>query len=204
MKRVWITLVVASIVALGAPELAQSQSKCTALKYKIAGQNARAKARCKARAVRDGLPVNAACLAKADAKMASRWADAEGRGDCIATGGLTEARDAANAFLDLTMDALEPFPLSALCCATDGSCWHGAELAIESDCVAFGGTPGPPGTVCNAATGSCGPPPSGTGQCCAVPGFDVCQGGPSLDLTGCIAVPFSAICRPDGSCAFQP
>jgi len=185
----------------------EGASKCTALKYKHAAKAAVAKATCKATAVRTGAPVDPACLAAVDAKLAERWARAAGKADCIATDDLVSAETAVAGFIDELMDALEPPPVTAVCCQTGNSCWHGSGFPDEAACVQFGGTPGAMGTVCDSATGSCGPLPAGPGRCCYLPSFQVCNGGPSIDLAGCVAAggldfPFAAVCQPNGACTF--
>jgi hypothetical protein len=197
-------IVIATVLFAGVDTAAAS--KCTSLKYSLAGKAARANAKCKARAVRAGSPVDAACLAKVAARLAEKWSKAESAGDCVATGDLTAAQTAVDGFVGQLMAALEPTVSAAVCCAGPDSCWHG--LADDDACIQFGGTPGAPGTVCDGATGSCQSPPAGTGQCCFVAEYGVCNGGPALNLAGCVAAggldyPFGATCLPNGTCAVE-
>ena len=205
-RNVILGLVLGVLLAL--PAGAAAQSRCTALQYKLAAKAALAKAKCKSIAVKRGEEIGAKCVAKAEAALARKWADAEAKGDCIASVELGPVQDVIDAFLDGLMDVLEPPASTAVCCEGGGSCWHGSFFTDAESCVQFGTTAGAPGTVCDASTGTCRLPPVGTGQCCFLPTFTVCSGGPALNLQGCVAsggldFPFAATCAPNGGCTFQ-
>ena len=200
-----IVLVVGSAAAVPAA----AQSRCTSLKYKAAGRAALAKAKCKRKAARAGVAVDADCVARAEAALSNKWSKAELKGDCVETGELGDVQAAVDAFVAAVMDSLEPPAPTAVCCEGGGSCWHGTQFADAASCVQFGTTAGAPGTVCDGATGSCVAPPASPGQCCHLPSVGVCNGGPALDLAGCVAAggldyPFSATCLPSGACSFGP
>ncbi len=186
---------------------ALAESKCTALKYKAAGKAALAKAKCKAAAAKSGGAVDSLCLAKADTTLAKNWRKADRKGDCVATTELADVRAAIDTFVAGLMTALEPSPPAGVCCETGDSCWAGEQFVDAAACVQFGGTAGALGTVCDGATGSCQAPPAGTGQCCYLPDFNVCNGGPTIDLAGCASAggldyPFESTCEPTGFCSF--
>lgn len=186
---------------------AGAQSKCLALKYKAAGRAALARALCTSTAAKNGTAVDPACITKADARLVQKWTKAEKKGDCPAPGDPSAIGDAAQSFVDAAMDAIEPMP--AVCCESGGSCWQGAQFVDAASCVQFGGIAGEPGTVCDGASGGCITPPASSGQCCYLPDFEVCNGGPVLDLAGCVSAggldyPFSATCEPAGFCSFGP
>lgn len=189
---------------------ASAQSICTSLQFKAAGQAALAKAKCEASAAKNGTSVDPSCVAKAEAKLAKKFSKAEKKGDCVNAGdqALVQAEAEVDAFAAglraaLTLPPPTPTP-SPLCCDTGTSCWHGFDA---TDCVNFGGTVAAPGTACDGATGTCRAPPVGTGNCCSLPSLMVCEGGPDLDLAGCVAgggldFPSAATCQPNGACTF--
>lgn len=205
-RRAAFIVVCVCVIAIGAAESADAQSKCQALKYKAAGAVAKAKATCRARAAKAGLPVDQACITAADTALARKWDKAERQGDCVttddATGGVT-ATEQCLARIDDVIDP--PPPPSSLCCNFDGWCGNGLDAAACTD--VFGGTVGPAGSVCDAATGSCSLSPVGTGRCCMAADGSFCTAGPTLDLSGCtppdfLDFPFSSTCAPTGSCTF--
>jgi hypothetical protein len=182
---------------------ARAQNRCQSLKWKAAGVAAKAKAACHASAAKEGVDVDPACLAKSDAKLAKRWSAAEKGGGCVTTGDLA----AASGAVDQCSSAIgavvaPPPPQTTPCCNMGASC--GQPIDAEGCATFFLGTPGPAGSVCNAATGACEAPPAGPGRCCMSTLASVCIGGPDLDLSGCVPpsaldFPF-AICEPGGAC----
>jgi len=98
---------------------------------------------------------------------------------------------------------LDP-PLVSHCCDVGASCF--AAASIDQAICAFEllGTPGPPGSVCDGATGDCVLPPGTGGPCCALSSLSVCSAGPTLDPANCFAAggldyPM-AVCVPSGTC----
>ena len=91
----------------------------------------------------------------------------------------------------------------SLCCSFGASCGWG-DTIDASFCPELGGTLGPPGTVCDGATGACAPPPAGAGNCCEFGGGALCFGGPNVQQPPCdeIGGPFAtnAICDPTDGC----
>jgi pathogenesis-related protein 1 len=59
------------------------RSACTARKLRATGRNAAEALRCHARAAARSLPVDSACLTRAEEKHAAAFAKAESRGDCL-------------------------------------------------------------------------------------------------------------------------
>jgi cysteine-rich repeat protein len=82
-----------AIVMLTVGSAGAQASKCTAAKFKEAGKKIGTKTKCHAKAVSKGLPVDPACIQKAEDKYASGWVKAEAKGDCV-TGGDAEAIEA--------------------------------------------------------------------------------------------------------------
>ena len=190
------------IASFGDVDPAEAQSRCQSLKFKAAGAVAKRKAACHARAAKDGTPVDAECLAVADDQLARKWSKADAAGDCVSTNDASAGISASNQCLAAIDAAVDPPPPTSPCCNLGGSCTHGID---DAACVTFfSGTPGPAGSVCNGATGTCGPAPAGPGRCCMTADATFCNAGPTLDLSGCIPPQFldapSAICTPDGAC----
>lgn len=184
------------------------QSVCTTLKFKAAGQAALAKAKCESSAAKNGTAVDPTCIAKAEARLAKKFSKAEKKGDCVNVGDLASAQSEVDDFVTGLRAALispPPTPTPGpICCDTGTSCWHGFD---GTGCVDFGGTVAAPGTACDGATGTCRTPPVGTGNCCYLPSLVICEGGPDLDLAGCVAgggldFPFGATCQANGACSF--
>lgn len=206
-----LATVLATVLAtavLGGEAGASDPSVCLSLKYKAIGKAALAKAKCGANAAKAGAAVDPACIATAEVKLARRLATAEKKGDCVKLDDYAAALGVVDDFAEGATVALEapaPTPTpSPLCCETGNSCWHGF---VAGECEALFGTLGAPGTVCHGATGQCAPPPASSGSCCYLPSLQICEGGPSLDLAGCVAgggldFPFVATCEPNGACSF--
>ena len=95
-----IITAIAIVIALALPTGAQTQSKCTSLKYLIATKAAIMKARCISKALKTGQTVDGTCLANADTKLTARWAKAEARGDCIVTGEIGPIESSVDNFID--------------------------------------------------------------------------------------------------------
>lgn len=172
------------------------ESRCTAKKHQALGSYGRRLARCGARAAKQGTTVEAVCAASAESKLGKAWARAEKRDDCIAEGEAGEARGALADALLLAFSILGPDP--AICCQGVGVC---AWLPDADVCTGVGGTPGSAGSVCDAATGSCAPPPGGEGSCCEgslLGGMSTCEAGPNVDDVSCAANGGSLV--PDAAC----
>ena len=193
-----------AVVVFGLPCAAAAASVCAKLQYKIAAAGAKAKAACHAKAAGSGAPVDTTCLANAEQKLALKWAKATVKGDCPTIADAATAQGIVDAFLAGLVAALEP-PTVSYCCATGPSCFAGPVIDA-STCLELLGTLGPPGTVCEGATGTCVTPPGTGGSCCALPQFSVCTAGPTVDPAGCVTgggfdVP-NAVCLPSGACVF--
>ena len=193
-------------LAAALPSGAWAQSKCLSLKFKAFGAAAKVKANCHARAAKAGVPVDAACLATADAKLAKKWAKASGLSDCATSGsGSAAATSVATCIAGLAAvaDPPPPPPGEPCCRFADGTCGHGATTTAV--CTALGGTLGVTGSVCDGSTGTCVLTAPSGGRCCMEAGGAFCTAGPALDLSGCVPpsfldAPFDATCAPNGSC----
>ena len=91
----------------------------------------------------------------------------------------------------------------SLCCSFGASCGWG-DTIDASFCPELGGTLGPPGAVCDGATGACAPPPAGAGNCCEFGGGALCFGGPNVQQPPCDEIggtfATNAICDPTDGC----
>jgi hypothetical protein len=66
-----------------APGVALAQSKCTSKEIGAAGKKAGGKAKCWSKATKKALPVDSACLSKAETKFSAAYTKAQGKGDCV-------------------------------------------------------------------------------------------------------------------------
>jgi hypothetical protein len=193
---------VLGLVIVGSYCSAEAASVCAKLRYKIAAAGAKAKAACYARAAGSGATVDTTCLTRADDALARKWVKATANGDCPTTADAATAQGLVDAFLAGLVDVLEP-PTVSYCCATGSSCFAGPVIDA-STCFELLGTLGPPGSVCEGATGACVAPPGSGGPCCALPQLSVCAAGPGGDPADCsnaggFHVP-NAVCLPSGAC----
>lgn len=206
MPVVRISLAAAALLVVGAGSTASAQSVCAKLWFRVAAEGAKTKAACHAKAAVTGAPVNPACLAAAEEKLVRKWNKATIKGDCPTAAQADDAQEVVDAFVADVVALLTPTPpLPSRCCATGSSCFAGPPID-ESACLELLGTMGPPGSVCDGATGACVAPPGAGGSCCMLPQFSVCNAGPEVTPAGCVTgggldVP-NAVCRPDGACAF--
>ena len=106
------TLALASIALSATIAGAQERSKCTRLKFLIAGKVASQKGKCLSLIFKKGDPSDPTeCLAKADALLAKKWPKAEAKGDCIAPGAdAANVVDVTNIFVAELFGLLSPSP----------------------------------------------------------------------------------------------
>ena len=83
-------------------------NSCDSKKIGASGKKALGKAKCHAKAVAKGTPVDSACLGKAESKFSSAISKAEGAGGCTHTGQTNQLESAVNAFIDDVVGELEP------------------------------------------------------------------------------------------------
>lgn len=180
---------------------ARAQSRCAQVQFAAAGEAARRKANCASKAAALGIPVDAGCLAVADARLARRWATAVARGDCPTAADGGAAQGVVDGFLAALTQALTPPP--SRCCDTGPRCFAGPSIDGATCPYELLGTLGAPGSVCDGASGDCVAPPGSGGTCCALPG-SVCTAGPSDAPADCVAAGgqsfSSAVCQPTGAC----
>jgi hypothetical protein len=199
-NRLGLALAVA--LALVAPDGARAQtvSACTSAKQKAAGKYVQAVAACRAKALKKGTPVDPVCLGKAELALTKGFDKAEGKDDCLAhsEAGLTQA--VAQSFLASLGTVLEPGP--GICCAGASTCVWAPDAEF---CIAFGETPGEPGSVC-AGDGSCVVGGTTPGLCCedifVPPSFPCANGLESTGLCAGDVVP-NGVCL-GGSCIALP
>ena len=173
------------LAALAAPAGGQTVSKCTAAKHQAAGDYARAREACRAKALKKGTAVDPECEAKALAAFEKRFEKAEAKADCAATseGGLaTAVTDGFVADLAATLQRG-----SGVCCKLAVSCGWVTDPAL---CADEGGVAGAAGTVCDGS-GECVAAPAFGGTCCQTPNTLRCR----LDLA-------AQLCGEAGGAAF--
>jgi hypothetical protein len=194
---------VAAFVLLGSVDGAAAQSRCNADKFKAGGKYVRSLAACRARAEKKGVPVDVACLDKAEAKRSKRWARAVRRGDCTASGEEGAARLALENRLAELQRLLKETPV---CCEFPDVAW--CAYLPEVACELAGWTVGPPASNCHPPSGTCGLVGVDPGPCCEfLTEFSAepqCLAGPDLDGASCTEMDgtFSpaAGCAPAGGC----
>lgn len=92
---------------------------CAATKLKAAGLKAHAKLLCYAKAVIKAVPVDGACLTKAEAKYATAWGKIEAKGGCATTGDAGPIEEKVDGFVSAVVAALPGTP--PLCAPTCGA-----------------------------------------------------------------------------------
>ena len=109
--RMRVALVLALVAVVSAP-LARAASspeqKCALAKLKAATKKANAELKCQKKALATGQSVDPACLAKAQAKFAQAFANAEAKGGCKAEGDAPQVQDTVELFVDDVVTALGP------------------------------------------------------------------------------------------------
>jgi hypothetical protein len=192
----------ALVAAALAAAPAGAGSKCAAAKYKASGRYVAAFAKCQAKATAKGAEIDLLCVAKAQSNLASAFAKAEGKDDCLTLGDVVPVQDVLDDPVGEAFEILLP-PVSRSCCRSPGGCYW-VEDAAECAGVA---TLGEAGSVCNGETRECVPPPPvGSGTCCedvTVLGVSepTCVGVPMLtcSILGGTAFPDS-FCHPSKRC----
>jgi hypothetical protein len=182
------------LVAVGSsPASGQAgPSQCAALQYKAQGAYANQIARCRAQGVAKGLADDPRCEAKANRILLKRFAKAEKKGDCLGV----EVPLVSEVHTDECLADLAPAIEGRLICCTFGTdpldrCTYLPEVNVGT-CTGDLGVVGPPGSVCDGATGSCIAGPATPGECC--------DGFASNTTAGsCIAGSVNAVaCENDG------
>jgi len=189
------------VIALLAHD-ALAQSQCLSLQLAAAGEAARRKAVCAARAAAAGTAVDERCLALAEARLARGWARALARGDCPTAADAAVAKAIVDGFVTALTQALTPPP--SRCCDTGERCWASPMIDASSCELELSGTLGAPGSVCDGASGDCVPAPGTGGPCCALAG-DYCGASPVDGPEICSAAGgtylATGVCGPAGTCS---
>jgi hypothetical protein len=207
------TIVLAIVVARAIPSglvadaAASDPARCAAAKMKAAGKAIYATAKCHQRAMLVG--TQAECLANVESKLAAAVAKANLLGSCPGSpdalaadaGGCIDSLAASIATTTTVTSSTTTTTIAAIesCCQGATLC---TQVATPADCAPFGnGSAAPAGTVCDATTGACAPPPVAGGPCCQFLG-SLCLAGPSLDEANCTTLDgtfFAAgTCTPSG------
>lgn len=191
-------LLLFAAIALATPAAAQTPSQCTARKYKAVGKYAQALTACRSREVAKGLPDQSLCEGKALLKLRKAFEKAEARGDCLGTRDGNFASSETEDYLASLGVVLE---VQRTCCVLASGTPQCLFRDDAASCTDVGGTPGPPGSVCDGATVSCVPPPAAAGPCCVFPGSN-CNAGFSEGICQLNSgVPFpNAVCTPADTC----
>lgn len=233
LSRAYTHLAVsAAVIALSVGSVnAADSDRCVAKKLKCAARFYAALVKCEGDGRNAGRPVDPLCLSRAQskfdggstpgngcfAKIEAKYPECPTAGDQSAARAALEAQVAA---LIALIDPPPPTPTpvetpvptatanadTTLCCAVSPLGFCTSLAAGESDlCAMYGGTVGPAGTLCSAATGTCASPGDALpGNCCA--NGSSCFGGPVMSQENCWSLNPSAAhwsdrnCDPDGAC----
>jgi hypothetical protein len=103
-------------LALSAPALGSTPGGiCQAAKLRAAAGDAYRALRCHATATSAGVPVEAACLTRADAVVATGFVPAESRGGCLTAGDAGAVAGTVTAMVGAYVAALRPAPDASRC-----------------------------------------------------------------------------------------
>lgn len=207
MSSQWHWATLPSLVLLAgfaADAVADAPSKCDKLRFLAAGHAVRLEMACAAAAAAAGTTVDAGCLANAAERLGRKWERAGARGDCTTTVDTGAAQAIVDGFVAALDHALHP-PVLQNCCDTGPACFAGPSIDASGCQLELFGTLGPPGSVCDGATGDCVAPPATGGPCCSLTSLSVCSAGPGLNAQDCLLAGGldypAAVCEPSGSCA---
>ena len=179
--------------------------KCAAAKNKAAAKKIVSKLKCYRKADVTGTAVDPSCLLAAETKFDEAVMKAEAKGGCAVTGDGSTIEDAADTCVNnvTALTSPPPPPPAITCCAFT----YPAAYCAYADALSCGGTAGPAGSVCDAATGTCVTTTPTPGDCCdglpVYPGLSGCAVGPAAGLI-CGVNPGSTfhsatLCAPDTS-----
>ena len=109
--RMRVALGLALVVLVSAPfsrAASSPEQKCAVAKLKAATKKANAELKCQKKALATGQSVDPACLAKAQARFAQAFANAEARGGCKNAGDAPAVQDTVELFVDDVVTAVGP------------------------------------------------------------------------------------------------
>jgi hypothetical protein len=188
-----LTLVPAATLGGGIPG-----TKCTAAKHAAYGRYVGGVQACRAKARKNGGPLDVRCLERNESKLAKALANAEKKDDCVQLGNAALAQRVAELFADQLDEVIEE---SAVCCEITGRCAYVPDAAA---CATRSGTLGPEGSTCDG-NGQCVTGPAFPGTCCTAEG--ICATGPvtegECDTFGG-SFEESALCLPTQRCLAIP
>ena len=185
---------------------ARAQNRCQSLKWKAAGVAAKMKAACYASAAKEGVDVDPACLAKADARLAKRWSAAEEAGGCVTTGDLAAASGAVDQCrrprsAPWSRRHRPPRRFAAISAPRVRRAWASTRKAASRSSAERSDRQAACATVQPARVRR---RRRDSGRCCMSTSVSFCTGGPNLDLSGCVPPSFLdfpfAVCSPSGAC----
>jgi hypothetical protein len=138
--RIIVGLMTLSFVAGLVANGVAAESKCAAAKVKAAGKKAAAKANCHAKALQKDLPVDAACLSKAEAKFDASFAKADEKNDnCPNTGDAAAVEITVDDFLAELLDQVTTPPTTTTTLPAP-TCTDLIHNGAETDIDCGGGT----------------------------------------------------------------
>ena len=84
------------------------ESKCASKLFLAAGKHAAAKTKCHAKALKAGVPVDQACIDKAESKFAIAVARAESQGDCVTGATVDQLQPDVDALIEALKSHIAP------------------------------------------------------------------------------------------------
>jgi hypothetical protein len=140
------------------------ESQCNAAKLKATGAYVQRILACQATAIQKGLTIDHECTARAAAKLAKAFANAENKDDCGGSGPAAGAQEFGDEF---RIDALDILPAQTCCHrVVDGNdqCFY---RVSDAECTSLGYEPGVTDSICDSLTGRCvTSSTSNPGECC--------------------------------------
>jgi hypothetical protein len=140
-------------------------ARCAGVKMKAAARKSSAKLKCHARATARGLPVDQACLDKAEAKFSSSWQRIEATASCRTTDDEANIENQVDAFVSNVARQLAPCGrgIGGVCGGTCPSGLNCFEIGVgcfgeAEPCRCYGSTTTCPSTTSTSTTipGACG------------------------------------------------
>jgi hypothetical protein len=192
-------IVLATIIpAVG--DAADASLTCVTKKIKAVVKKTSDQLQCYQKALLKGIPVDPACLDRADARFAAAIQKADLVGACTGTAGELEASVdgcvatyvsaiATAATTTTIVPTTTTLPSGLGCCGflVEQQC----RWISQSACEQAGGIPGGVGFLCDSASGGCLPAAPSAGKCCTVldtgSGRRSCFAGPGVSPNQCSA-----------------
>src|SRR5258705_12285463 len=125
MARTLLLVLATALLVVEADAAVDPAAHCSGLKLKAAVRKSSAKLKCHANAALRGVPVDAACLTKAETKFNAAWQRIEGAGGCRTLDDAHETEIQVDAFVSFLAVKLAP------CGTVDGVCGGSCPFGLQ-------------------------------------------------------------------------